>query len=363
MDRNITIVYGYLIKHGGIGRYISETLNGLRNRKIEIFALESNVAIPNGVKLHLINCPRNKTFMSSDENEFFSKEVESLTKHRKNQLLHSHGVYSLSPGLYTAHICLNEYFNNIRAIFGESVLRTNFGSAVSLVDIEKRMIDSIASRNNHVVSVSEKVRDELARSYGIIADQVIFGASRFRGKQTTAKKQEEIKKVGFIGNNIYTKGLVFLRESLTRLVQKGFKLGCVSAGTNGEVDSYLGSDAFSYLPLGKIEVGEDFYRDLDCFVCLSPYEAYSLSTLEAMALSVPVVSSRLNGVFYDAAKKGDKIITEVADITDIAETSLLLERVFTDPRFVDRAIEQGKKIVGSHTWEDVSEDYDKLYSN
>ena len=361
MEEKIAIVYGYLVKHGGIGRYIAETIKRSKEPgKFKILSIENSVELPKSAAVEIINCERDLNFMCIAENTAFSNAVKKRLKYLS--LSHSHGVYDFTPDLYTSHICLKKYFDSIKKIFGKNALKKYFGSALPLVNTEERMFQKAGKPL--VFPVSIKVGEELKESYGIETKGVIRGSSRFFVNQTKRKRREsETKIVGFIGNNIYSKGLVFLKDALRRLSKKGFKLQCVSAGTGNEVDSYFGRDeSFQYIPLGKIEVSETFYHDLDCFVSLSTYEGYSLSTLEAMSLSVPVVSSKFNGVFYDAAKK-DRILTEVNDITSIKEVSTLLERIFSDANFIERVTEQSKEITNSHTWRNVSEAYDSVYSS
>lgn len=356
---NVNVIYGYLVRHGGIGRYIAETLKRIKNKNnVQVLALENNIDLPPEIKVQLIDCSRNTTFMSVDENEAFSRAVESRKSNDSFQ--HSHGVYSITPDLYTAHVCVRAYFDKIKEIFGEAVLNQDFRLALPLVDIEKRMLDSIASRNNKVIPVSGKVEEELARNYGVATNQVAPGTSRFTERRLAIESKTDTRRVGFIGNNIYTKGLIFLREALNALSRKGLEIECISAGTSQDVDKFMGSSEFRYIPLGKTEVDESFYMQLNCFACPSIYEAYSLSTLEAMSLSVPVVSSRFNGVFFDATMRGNPIASEV-DITNVKELSSAIERVLTDEEFTQKVTEQGKRMAEVNSWENTANIYNRLY--
>lgn len=356
---NVHVIYGYLVRHGGVGRYIAEILKRIKNKNnVQVLTLENTLDLPPEIKVNLINCLRDTSFMSMNENEAFSRAVES--RKSDDSFQHSHGVYSISPKLYTAHICARAYFDKIKEIFGEAVLNQEFHLALSLIDAEKRMLDSIASRNNKIITVSGKVEEELIRNYGIVANQVVPGASRFTESQLTIESKTDIRRVGFIGNNIYTKGLIFLREALNALSRKGLKIECVSAGTSQDADKFMGSSEFRYIPLGKTEVDESFYMQLNCFACPSIYEAYSLSTLEAMSLSIPVVSSRFNGVFFDAAMTGNPIASEV-DITNVKELSSTIERVLIDEEFVQKVTEQGKRIAEADSWENAASLYNGLY--
>ena len=79
-----------------------------------------------------------------------------------------------------------------------------------------------------------------------------------------------------------------------------------------------------------------------------------------MSLSVPVVSSRFNGVFFGAAIKGNPVASEV-DVTNIKELSSKIERILTDEEFTQKVIEQGKRISKATSWENAANLYNRLY--
>ncbi len=365
-NKQIAVVYGYIVRHGGIGRYISEVLKNLQNvGRFTLLTLEEDIDnLPKGIKTDAICCGRNTSFMNSEENKAFSLAVRKKIALRKFALVHSHGVYDFAPGLYTAHICLKDYFENIRRIFGRKLLEQHFGLASSLIQIEDKMISSLNKRQ--IVAVSSKVADELEYRYGIKPASISFGSSRFNYpeeyRDIPKNKKNKKKIVGFIGNNIYSKGLIFLKDALSILSRRGVKVICISAGTDSSVDKYMSEQReFEYIPLGKTNVDEGFYKKLDCFASLSTYEAFSLSTLEAMSLGIPVISSRLNGVFLEAAKRQVALCTDVGDITHSKRVADLIERVCTDNHFRYRAIEEGKKFSSMFSWKNSAQIYAPIY--
>ena len=111
-----------MVKHGGIGRYISEYVKNLRaSPRLEIITLESDISLPDEIKISIVNCERDVRFMSMKENKRFSEFVKKLMPNYR--FIHSHGVYDFLPDLYTAHICLNSYFEEFDKFFGISRLR------------------------------------------------------------------------------------------------------------------------------------------------------------------------------------------------------------------------------------------------
>ncbi|MFW5846881.1 MAG: glycosyltransferase [Nanoarchaeota archaeon] len=363
MANKIGIVYGYLVKHGGISRYISEIIKRIENpERFDIMALESNIRLPKKVKLDILETERDKSFMSSTENNLFSESVKRMIDDSDFYVLHSHGVYNFSPDIYTPHICLKEYFNSIKNFFGEEVFWQNFGNAVHLLETEKNMVKKLD--NSAIFPVSNKVSRELRINYDISARKIAPGSSRFPiSRKNISRCNYRIKKIGFIGNNIYSKGLVFLKPALNKLSKKGIDIECISAGTDKEVDRYMDSENFKYTPIGKNSVDESFYKNLDCFICLSTYEAYSLSTLEAMSQGVPVVSSDLNGVFFDKSLQGETFLSQLRNIDDLEEVESLMEKILKKKKFRKNIVDQQIDFSLQNSWQSTADIYEKVYSS
>jgi hypothetical protein len=110
----INIVYGYCVKHGGIGRYIAETLRHVKEPwNYSVVTMESNIDFPKGTTVHKMDCPRDPIFMSANENKAFSEALKKYFDMLDGAIIHSHGVYDLIPSFYTAHICMSAYFSAI----------------------------------------------------------------------------------------------------------------------------------------------------------------------------------------------------------------------------------------------------------
>jgi glycosyltransferase involved in cell wall biosynthesis len=77
-----------------------------------------------------------------------------------------------------------------------------------------------------------------------------------------------------------------------------------------------------------------------------------------MSLGIPIVSSDLNGVFYDA---GNKILGRVQDISDSTETADMMERLLTNKSFRDSTLKTGYEIT-QHTWRGLAKIIEKEYS-
>ncbi|MDP3027538.1 MAG: glycosyltransferase family 4 protein [Nanoarchaeota archaeon] len=352
----INLVYGYLVKHGGIGRYISEVLsNSSMQKDIELITIENNLQLPKGTKITKIDCNRNRQFLSISENLSFSQKVEEIVKNA--DIIHSHGVYKLKPKVYTAHICLQSYFDAVNKL-GGGELPDNIDEIISL---ERDIVMNCGL----ITAVSGKVADSLALNYNLDKENILLikGASRFRNvfQRKVPINNNGNFRIGFIGGNLKAKGLHFLLGAVNILKNKGYNPIVIGAGTNQDIEKYFKETAkFNFELKGKIDIGPDFYEGLDAYVCPSMYEAYSLSTLEAMALEVPVVSSNLNGVFYD---NPDEFLARVSDISNEEELAEIIKKTCEDKDFRERTLTSGRNISSQYSWESISKEYDKLYSS
>lgn len=361
----IGIVYGYYVKHGGIGRYIAESLRRFKKpSNFELLTIEKSLDTPLGTKAVLVDCERDIRFMSIKENKSFSNSIKNLF--RKYDTIHSHGIYDFLPDLYTAHICVDSYFSKFIDFFDKSHLPEHLRKAFSeLIDLENEMIPNL--ENGRLITVSNKVADELSNKYKIDKENIniIPGASRFHKKERGAKIEKtdknDVYTIGFVGGNLYAKGIIFMKDIFNELASRGVKLQCIGVGCGNDIKEFLNNDAKYKTDIrGKSDMGEDFYRNLDAFLSLSIYEAYSLTTLEAMSLGIPVISSNLNGVFYDF-KREKFPLAEVKDISNTNNVVDTLERVLFDNCFRNNIIGSGYKIANCHTWDDVASKYERIY--
>jgi glycosyltransferase involved in cell wall biosynthesis len=354
----IGIAYGYYVKNGGISRYISEyTKNLCDSSKTDILTLENSIEHDNS-KIRIIDCDRDKTFMSFIENANFSKAVNNISK--EYSAIHIHGLYDIIPELYTAHICLKRYFDQHKELFGEA--GAYMYNNTQMLDLEVKLCSKLNS--DKLVVVSDKLATELSDVYGYNRDniKVIKGASRFNTQipKEIDKSDKKGYTIGFIGGNLYSKGIIFMKDIFNSLASKGISIHCIGAGCDDIIQKYITKNAkFTSQLFGKIDLDQQFYESLDLFLCLSIYDSYSLSALEAMSLNIPVISSNNTGLFDDNKSSN---LARVNDVTNIKEVSFLIEKTLMDNKYQQDVVLEGFNIANQLSWMDVASDYDKLYS-
>jgi glycosyltransferase involved in cell wall biosynthesis len=374
--RLVGITYGYFVPNGGIGRHIAETAKRFINPELcKILTLEQRFDNFDSVKVSFIGCKREPVFLSSEENTNFSEAINQIQK-KQSLIIHSHGVYNIKPDLYTAHICLLNSFEIMIAIFGKQIVENFVPNFHKIVETEKRMLNTL--KEEQIFSVSKKLSIDLSKNYGLdtVKMKIILNSSRFPLKKITYSYYENsITEIilGTIGSNFYAKGFPFVCKLIAELNRRGHKTKCIIAGCNertiSDLSFFIQQENISYISdslilKGRIDIGEDFYSQLDCYLCLSFLESHSLSTLEAMSLGIPVISNSINSVFYDA-KLDDPSLTlcEVQSLNNIQEMADAVEHIVLDSKYRDRLINSGFSIVSQTSWESVAAAYENLYVN
>lgn len=187
----------------------------------------------------------------------------------------------------------------------------------------KALIRSSARRADHIITVSEYSKRDIARTYGIVEDKITvtpLGATHgFFPRDKNSAKELLAREYGIEGNFILYLGRLQARKNLMRLVEAyasvrkaGFPHKLVLAG---------GQDSLFQQVLSRIrelkldrhvilsgyvqtENIPSFYSAADLFVFPSLYEGFGLPVVEAMACGLPVITSRgssLEEVAGDAA--------------------------------------------------------------
>jgi glycosyltransferase involved in cell wall biosynthesis len=179
-----------------------------------------------------------------------------------------------------------------------------------------RWLDTLANRlNHHIIAVSSSIRTFLCQEEGVSAQKisVIYNSvdlQRFSpDSDPAAKKQGRLKLglpedaliVGGVGRLHYQKNFPLFLEVAAEVCSRLPQVIFVIAGegperaTLEEMSRKLGI-ASRVRFLGFVKEMPEFYQSLDLLLLTSHFEGTPLTVLEAMAMGVPVVASRVDGV-------------------------------------------------------------------
>jgi glycosyltransferase involved in cell wall biosynthesis len=179
-----------------------------------------------------------------------------------------------------------------------------------------RGLDNLANRlNHHIIAVSSSIRTFLCREEGLPADKisVIYNSvdlERFSPQNGPGARQEARRRfnltpealiVGGVGRLHYQKNFPLFLEVAAAVCAREPRAFFVIAGEGPERDALeerchrLGI-ASRVRFLGFVKEMPLLYQGLDLLLLTSHFEGTPLTVLEAMAMGVPVVASRVDGV-------------------------------------------------------------------
>jgi len=186
--------------------------------------------------------------------------------------------------------------------------------------------------SSRIIAVSKGVRDFLTRWEAVPADLIevvpngvdeeIFHPCTEEQKRMARRRlciSEEAFVAGGIGRLAHEKNFALL----PRLAALHPDILFVIAGSGPERDriaalaSELGVDSRLRL-LGTILDRGSFYHALDAFILPSLYEGLPMAVLEAMSSGVPVLASRLEGIFSVLSDENEGLLAQPGNVADFS---------------------------------------------
>jgi len=192
-------------------------------------------------------------------------------------------------------------------------------------------------------------------------DQRFLNSDKFQGKiesdRVTTKYNLEGKVVLFVGLLMNRRNIPQLIESVASVIKKtGEIITLVILGKN-HTYPYQDIDALAaqfgiteHLRWIKYTSDEDLfglYKAANVFMCISLYEGFNITPLEALGLGVPTICSNLSSlpeVVGDAAYM-------LEDPRDTEEMTKAIQHVLFDDSLSAQLIEKGKIQASQFSWE------------
>lgn len=179
-----------------------------------------------------------------------------------------------------------------------------------------RGLDALANRlNHHVIAVSSSIRTFLCRQEKVSADKISviynsvdllrFAPKRAPGTRMAARQRWDLPAdaalVGGVGRLHYQKNFPLFLEVAAEVCRRLPQALFVIAGEGPEraaledMARKLGIDSRLRF-LGFVPDMPELYQALDVLMLTSHFEGTPLTVLEAMAMGIPVVAARVDGV-------------------------------------------------------------------
>ncbi len=220
-----------------------------------------------------------------------------------------------------------------------------------------RQLTRIASRIDIRVAVS-KDAVELARRYVGGEYEVLFNGIELETFAGPDAPRENA--VFYVGRHEPRKGLGVLLEAMSHL-PADVRLWVASDGpeTAELKQAYGADDRIEWL--GRISDAEKIRRLRSARAFCAPSlrgESFGIVLLEAMASSVPVIASRIDGYTNVATHDHDAVLVEPQNPRVLAEA---IARVLADPRLSSRLVAAGVETAKKYSMDSLADNYVEIY--
>jgi glycosyltransferase-like protein len=237
---------------------------------------------------------------------------------------------------------------------------------------------------DRVFVVSEHWRRLLAADYGVIAEVVPNGVDADRFAPISPARRHELRAGIGVGGDQFLflsvggleprKGSVHLIRAMARLRSRlrpapvlavlgghsfqdyrDYRDGCLALAA--ELDLQLGRDLVVLGTVSDADLGA-WYRAADALAFPSTKEGWGLAVLEAMAASLPVVTSDLPVFQEYLTDEVDALMSPVGDDGALAAS---LEQVASSAELRDRLVAGGHKVVERFGWDASARRHLQIY--
>ncbi|PRX33286.1 glycosyltransferase involved in cell wall biosynthesis [Paraburkholderia sp. BL18I3N2] len=219
--------------------------------------------------------------------------------------------------------------------------------------ITRKAVDGFVRGADAVVAVSSAIAAELRGSHGITRNLYVIGNTAYSAEvaagaalreASDAKAADMAPYVAFAGRFTEGKGLDELLRATALLNRQGLTIQLRLAGA-GDTDRWARAaiehgvgDQVSFVGWLQGDAKLAFYRDAALFCMPSHFEAFGISTLEAMFIGRPVVGTRIGG-FLDLVEEG--VTGYLVPCEDVAELAERIRNLVESPELARTMGRQG----------------------
>lgn len=378
----IAVVSPFLDKRHGTERCLAEQIERLaRDYEIHLFSSrvsDTDLADIVWHRVPEIPGPHLAKYLFWFAANHVSRWLEKRRSGCRFDLVYSPGINCLDAGVIQIHIVFAEFFRYVRP--GMRLARNPLRSWPRLIHrrLYYRLIIALERRlytRSHLllIGISEKTREDLARSYRAKANVPVvyhgidtgrFSPERRRILRLVAREQLGLPPEAFavllVGNDWKRKGLDCLWQAVQQLSRPHLRLLL-----RGEDDpapyrqEWGASGATPVTVLPSREDVEFYYAAADLLVAPSLEDTFSLPPLEAMGAGLPVIVSRKAGVSEIVTHDRDALILE--NPNDADELAELIGQVCDNPSLRLKLSERAVATARQFTWDANAERMKQIF--
>jgi UDP-glucose:(heptosyl)LPS alpha-1,3-glucosyltransferase len=367
----ICLVMSSINTYGGVSNYVSGLARELV-KKHEVHFITSKYEIPiTGTVAHTHNIIWNPTSLQVASNAIMNvHDIVRLHKKIGFDIIHSQGAESYVQDIICAQSCQKAAVEHLR--------NTRGGMYRFLKPFEptNNIVQAIEKHNyrrrkyQKIISVAQGVKEEIIFHYGVPEDDIVVIPNGVNLEEFKPANREIYRKAirnhyGLLDDDIVLlltawefkrKGVRYVIEALSKLPKevKFMIVGGDDQTPYKNLADKLGvKDRVIFAGFSKNV--KEYYAAADLFVFPTEYEAFSLSTLEAVACGLPLIATKVNGT-EELIKDGVNGFFILQDGDDIAG-------------MVKAVLDYGISKMGvnarysalNYSWEKVAEETGKVY--
>ena len=277
-------------------------------------------------------------------------EIAKIFQKENPNIVHFHlgvSLYGLIPAFFYPHIKLIYTFHTIAQNDSEGAIRRlcNLG---------------IKKRGMVPVAITETVKQSIEEVYKVKKIKLIYNGIYLDKYYSNDFIHSTINIIS-VGQIWKTKNHSFMIDIMKELVKRDEKY-CLTILGDGplknEMERKIEKENLSehVILRGNVNNVEDFLADSDIFLLTSQYEGLSLATLEAMASSLPIISTNVGGM--------SDIVQDNGFLLEENNVSLFVEKIelLSNNELLRKKMGlRSKELVKKYNIYDMQEQYMKLY--
>jgi UDP-glucose:(heptosyl)LPS alpha-1,3-glucosyltransferase len=348
----------------GQGRYVAELATRIkRGHEVHVFANTFDDPDPFGLTYHHVPAWRRNAMTT------ILSFILPATRAVRGEfdIVHAQGLCGLRQDVVTAHICSAGWFEAADRFAGRQPWRKRVFRAV-VTRAERLAFRRRAARR--FIAVSERVRGDLARHYGL-TDRVRViphgvDAETFTPRNRDRWRAEVRAELGLAAGE-------FVALYVGDWQKAGPPLVAALAGVPGTKLAVVTRSAPAAIARGATAAGvagrvvvipptrrvERYYAGADVFLFPSFYDTFGMVVAEAMASGLPVVTSRSAGAAELIVPGESGLLTDGP--WDVHALAAHLARLRDDPQLRHRLGVAARAAVEPHTWDRVAEETIAVY--
>jgi len=234
-----------------------------------------------------------------------TRMATSVRKAHTLDIIHAQSTDALSADVVTFHACLKAALQRNRPVSRHMRIQHQLGAILfaPYTYTSLALESHIIRHTRRIITVSESLKDDLVRSYGISRDRITvipLGVDMERFKPDPDKRNEIRKALGirreetvaiFVGHYFESKGLEAILDAIeplssVRLIVIGNDLNLPRFRKRVEASGFGNRVIFT----GSLGQGiEHYYAAADMFVLPSESEGFCVAAIEAAACALPLI--------------------------------------------------------------------------